>query len=73
MAELEVGGGGKVVDGARGGGEDLAGGEGALVGFEVAGGVGEVEGVVPDQGGGRVAVGVEVEVGVLSQEDRFSI
>ena len=40
-----------------------------MVAFEVARGVGEGEGVFPDFGGGRVAVGVEVEVGVLGEED----
>lgn len=48
VVEFEVGGGGEVVDGVWGGGEDFVGGEGVLVGFEVVGGVGEVEGVVLD-------------------------
>lgn len=46
-------------------GEDLAGGDGVLRCFEVAGGVGGVEGVVLDEVRARVFVGVEVEVGVL--------
>ena len=65
VAEGEVGRRSKVVDGVGGCREDLARGEGALVGFEVAGRVGKGKGVVPDLGGGGVAVGIEVEVGVL--------
>lgn len=65
MAEGEVGRRGKIVDGVGGCREDFACGEGALVGFKVARRVGKGKGVVPDLGGGGVAVGVEVEVGVL--------
>lgn len=73
MAEGEVGGRGEVVDGVGGCGQDLAGWEGALVAFEVARRVGEGEGVLPDLGGGGVAVGVEVEVGVLGEEDGWGV
>ena len=73
MAESEVGGRGEVVDGVGGGGQDLACRERALVTFEVARGVGEGEGVVPDFGGRRVAVGVEVEVSVLGEEDGWRV
>lgn len=60
---------GKVVDGARLGRQDLARRQRRLVRLEVARRVGQVQRVVPDLGRGRVAVGVEVEVGVLSEED----
>ena len=67
MAEGRGGVASKVVDGAGLSSEDLAGGDGALVSFEVAGGVGSVECVVPDEACFGVLVGVEVEVGVLRQ------
>lgn len=62
---------GEVVDGARLGGEDLAGGDGALVGLEVARRVGRVEVVVPDEVCVGVLVGVEVEVGVLGEYESY--
>jgi len=55
----------EVIDAACGGVEDFPGGEGRGVDGQVAFGVWEGEGVVPDEGGGGVFVGVEVEVGVL--------
>lgn len=69
VTELDAGCAGEVVDGAGLGGSDITGGEGALVGWEVALRVGHVEGVVPDLLGVGVLVGVEVEVGVLGQHD----
>jgi hypothetical protein len=69
VAEGEVRRRGEVVDGVRRGRQDLARRQGALVGLEVACRVGQVERVVPDLGGSWVAVGVEVEVGVLGQQE----
>ena len=73
VAEREVGGRGKVVDRVGRRRQDLARRERALVVFQVARRVGEVEGVVPDFGGRGVAVGVEVEVGVLGEEDGWRV
>lgn len=72
VAEEQVRGGGEVVDGVGRRREDVTGGERALVRLEVALGVGHGQGVLPDFGGGRVAVGVEVEVGVLGEENGWS-
>lgn len=69
MAKLDAGLAGKVVDAARLGRQDLARGQRALVRLEVALRVGQVQGVVPDEVRGGVAVGVQVEVGVLGEED----
>lgn len=69
MAESQVRGGGKVVDGVGLGGQDLAGRERVLVGLEVALGVGQGELVVPDEGLVGVAEGVEVEVGVVREKE----
>lgn len=69
VADGQVRGRRKVVDGARLGRQDLAGGKRALVALEVALRVGQRERVLPDLGRRRVAERVEIEVGVLGQEE----
>lgn len=59
----------EVVDGVGLRRQDLARGQRGLVGFQVALGVGGVQGVLPDLGGVGVAEGVQVEVGVLGEEE----
>jgi hypothetical protein len=69
VADGEARGRREVVDGVGLGRQDLAGGQGGLVGFQVALRVRGVQGVLPDLGGVGVAEGVQVEVGVLGEEE----
>jgi hypothetical protein len=71
VPEREVRRAGKVIDASWGRGQDLARGQRALVGLEVARRVREVQGVVPDLVRGRVPVRVEVEVRVLGQHEGY--
>lgn len=73
MAEGGRGVAGEIVDRSRLGRQDFAGGDSALVSFEVARGVGRVEGVVPDEACLWVLVGVEVEVGVLGENEGYAV
>jgi len=69
VPEEKIGLASEIVDGAGLSCQDLAGGQGALVGFKVALRVGKMQGVVPDERGCGILVGVEVEIGVLGQEN----
>jgi len=70
VAEGQAGLGGEVVDAVGSSRENLACRHGIITSFEVALGVGHVEGVIPDLVCIGVLVGIKIEVGMLGQDER---